>query len=137
MAYSRKQKNEFIDLLVKRFNGNISKACQKFGISRAMYYNWMEGDSVFAERVKEAEEAEKDEAEEFHRMLRKGIPKVDKNNKLVGWIVKPDRQAIEYYLSRKAKDRGYIERQEVTGKDGEALSFTLNIDGKKPEVKGP
>jgi hypothetical protein len=30
----------------------------------------------------------------------------------------PNAQAVKFYLSTKAKDRGYVERQEITGADG-------------------
>lgn len=37
-------------------------------------------------------------------------------------IKKGDKTAIIFYLKCKGKDRGYIERQELTGKDGTALT---------------
>ena len=37
-------------------------------------------------------------------------------------------QAIKYYLSTKAKERGYIERQEHTGADGGAINIAYVND---------
>ena len=37
-------------------------------------------------------------------------------------IKQGDKPAIIFYLKCKGKDRGYIERQELTGKDGTALT---------------
>lgn len=36
--------------------------------------------------------------------------------------------AVCFTLKTLGKDRGYVERQEITGKDGEKLSFTLKIN---------
>jgi IS30 family transposase len=34
--------------------------------------------------------------------------------------------AIQFYLKTKCKNRGYVERQELTGADGESLDVKLN-----------
>jgi hypothetical protein len=39
--------------------------------------------------------------------------------------------AVCFYLKTQAKDRGYVERTEHTGMDGERLGFTINIAGSK------
>lgn len=36
-----------------------------------------------------------------------------------------DTQDAKWLLSRLGKDRGYSERQEITGRDGEAVAFTV------------
>ena len=33
--------------------------------------------------------------------------------------------AVKYYLSTQAKDRGYVERQEITGKDGDDVRVKI------------
>ena len=43
-------------------------------------------------------------------------------NKLYELIKEGDKTAIIFYLKCKAKNRGYVERQEMTGKDGQPLS---------------
>ena len=40
-----------------------------------------------------------------------GIPLMDEG-KQIGWIEKPDKSLIMFYLKTQAKDRGYIERVE-------------------------
>ena len=38
--------------------------------------------------------------------------------------------AIQFYLKTQAKDRGYTERQEVTGSDGQDIAITVRyVDG--------
>ena len=38
-------------------------------------------------------------------------------------------RAIELYLKTKGKKRGYVERQEVTGADGEKINITFTRNG--------
>jgi hypothetical protein len=119
MAYSKKQKKMFLEILRSK-NFNVSKACKDFNnLSRVTYNSWLQED-WFKQAVDDMLEEEIDESEEVHRILRKGIPKVE-NKRLVGWEQKPDRRAIEFFLQTKAKDRGYVKRIEQTGKDGKPL----------------
>jgi hypothetical protein len=39
-------------------------------------------------------------------------------------------QAIRFYLQTKGKDRGYVERQEVTGANGRDLTVTVTYNDK-------
>jgi len=119
MAYSKKQKRKFLEILRSK-NFNISKACKDFnGMSRNTYNLWLR-EEWFKKEIDDMLEDEIDESEEMHRILRKGIPKVE-NKKLVGWEQLPDRKAIEFFLSTKGKERGYVKRIEQTGKDGKDL----------------
>lgn len=109
----------FLEILRSK-NFNVSKACKDFNnLSRVTYNSWLQED-WFKQAVDDMLEEEIDESEEVHRILRKGIPKVE-NKRLVGWEQKPDRKAIEFFLSTKAKERGYVKRIEQTGKDGKPL----------------
>lgn len=109
----------FLEILRSK-NFNVSKACKDFNnLSRVTYNSWLQED-WFKQAVDDMLEEEIDESEEVHRILRKGIPKVE-NKRLVGWEQKPDRRAIEFFLQTKAKDRGYVKRIEQTGKDGKPL----------------
>jgi len=129
MAYSKKQKQKFLEVLRSK-NFNVSKACKDFkGMSRNTYTLWLQ-EEWFKNEIDDMLEEEIDESEEVHRILRKGIPKVE-NRKLVGWEQRPDRKAIEFFLSTKAKERGYVKRIEQTGKDGEELkNAVLVVNGK-------
>lgn len=40
-------------------------------------------------------------------------------------IEKGDMQTVRYYLSTKGRNRGYVERQEVTGADGGAVTLKV------------
>jgi len=119
MAYSKKQKKMFLEILRSK-NFNVSKACKDFNnLSRVTYNSWLQED-WFKQAVDDMLEEEIDESEEVHRILRKGIPKVE-NRKLVGWEQRPDRRAIEFFYRPRQRDRGYVKRIEQTGKDGKPL----------------
>ena len=77
--------------------GHISKACEASKISRGTYYLWIE-DKEFKERVDAVNEGLVDHVE--HQLLKK--------------IDMGDTTAIIFYLKTKGKNRGYVEKQEVS-----------------------
>lgn len=116
MAYSKEQRQTFIEVLRAK-NLHIGKACEAFGISRVTYYEWLK-EEWFAQAVQDLEEREIDDSEEMHRWLRTGILKVesiDGQVRVTGWEKEPDRHAIEFFLERRAKKRGWQEETKVTG----------------------
>lgn len=46
-------------------------------------------------------------------------------NKMLRLIESEDGPMIRFFLRMKAKDRGYVERQEITGKDGESFGVLM------------
>jgi len=46
-----------------------------------------------------------------------------------------DNTCIIFYLKCQGKERGYVERQEVTGKDGEPVKHEINIKVQSEEAK--
>lgn len=102
-----KSKVNFIEAF-RQTLGNISMACDRAGIARATYYNWMAEDKEFNIQVRDTEERNLDFAES---QLLKGI----KNENATLLI---------FYLKTKGKNRGYVERQE----------FEFNND--KPDLSG-
>lgn len=94
---------------LEKAHGVVSVACHNSGISRSTFYNWKNTDSEFAEGIIEANEAAIDHVE----------------SKLFGRVDSNDTTAIIFFLKTRAKERGYVERQEVTGKDGDPLVITF------------
>ncbi len=86
-------------------NGIIAPACESIGISRKTFYLWKNEDKDFAELVEEIAERQTDFVE----------------GKLQQKIDEGDTTAIIFYLKTKGRNRGYSERIELTGKDGEDL----------------
>lgn len=80
----------------KESRGIVSYACQKAGISRTCYYNWISNDPDFKEKCDEVNEEVGDIVE----------------SKLLSAINNDDLTAIIFYLKTKGKKRGYVERVE-------------------------
>ena len=84
------------------FTGRV---CDELGIPRSTVDRWRLEDPVFKQRMDECHEFRKDIAEQ----------------KLNSLINDKNPAAVFFFLKCKAKDRGYVERQEVTGADGGAI----------------
>jgi len=89
---------------------NISSACKRLAISRQTYYNWLE-DSDFALAVSNIQEGLLDFAES---MLLKKI-KDGGTTELI------------FFLKTKGKARGYVERQEIAGANGNKLDVSIEV----------
>jgi len=96
-------------MLVREFTrkaGNITALCQAVRISRKTYYRWLDSDDRFREQIQEQTEALLDFSE----------------SKLMQQINDGNTAALIFHLKTKGKRRGYVERQELTGADGERLA---------------
>jgi len=91
--------------------GLIATACKEAKVSRGTYYVWIGGDKAFAEAVQDIEEQVYDKVEKkLHNMI-------DNDNVT----------AVIFYSKTKMKSRGYVERQEVTGADGEPVKAQIYL----------
>lgn len=90
-------------------HGNISMAAKAASISRSSFHSWFRTDPEFKDACVEIVESVGDFVE----------------SKLLQKISSNDTISIIFYCKTKLKERGYIERQEQTGKDGK----DLNPDG--------
>lgn len=127
-----KKKAAVLDEL-ERNNFHITNACKKIGIERKTFYNWLEADQDFAEKYLAIQEEDLDNSELTLRRLRDGVPKVDEDGNFKGWEIRPDVLAVMFHLKTKGKGRGYIERQEITGKDGSSLDVKVQVVGANDE----
>ena len=91
------KKETFLNCLKNKLC-HISKACEAANIGRQTYYSWIEKDDKFKEQVEAAKEGLIDHVE--HQLLRR--------------INHDDTTAIIFSLKTRAKDRGYVEKQEIT-----------------------
>lgn len=106
-----KSKEKFLDNY-KLSLGNISISCEASGISRQTYYNWMKSDPEFKQECRDIEERNLDLAE----------------MKLLNAIREGKTAELLFYLKTKGKHRGYVERQEITGAEGQKLFEVRIID---------
>lgn len=126
--------------------GNKTEIAEALNVSRTALYNWIEGDSDLKEAIEAQEEANIDftESKLFARIKGYEHPDVHISN-YQGVVTEtdltkhypPDPTSIIFFLKTKAKHRGYIERQEVTGKDGSPLAVQIYKlpDGSEIEFK--
>lgn len=110
--------------------GNKTEIAKALNIGRRTLYDWIEKDSDLKDAIELQDEANIDFAESklFERINGYEHDDIHITNYL-GNITKteiikhypPDPTSIIFFLKTKAKHRGYIERQEITGKDGDPL----------------
>lgn len=92
--------------------GVVTSACKQVGIGRTTFYEWLNNDQEFAKQVADIQNVALDYAEShLHKQIGKG-----------------NTPATIFYLKTKGKNRGYIERQEITGAEGERLFQVKVID---------
>lgn len=92
-------KKAFLEALSAK-GGNVTMACKEIGIDRSAYYNWMEKDPKFKQKVEEVNESMIDFAESA---LKKQIQ--DGNV-----------TAIIFFLKTRGRERGYVEKVQIDQK---------------------
>jgi hypothetical protein len=85
--------------------GVVTLACKSANLDRSQFYVWLKEDEAFAEAVEDMNNIALDFAESsLHKQIQGGVP-----------------SSTIFYLKTRGKNRGYIERTEVTGADGAPL----------------
>lgn len=111
MNKTEHHKKAMLDALEKSL-GVVTSACKSVGIGRTTFYDWMNTDEEFKKQVNDIQNIALDYAEShLHKQIKDGST-----------------SATIFYLKTKGKNRGYIERQEITGVDGENLFHVKVID---------
>ena len=90
------KKKAFIEVL-RNNAGNIKLSCEKAGIGRTTYYNWIDDDKDFEKEVSNVNEELIDFAE----------------SELMKKITDGNLTAIIFFLKTKGQTRGYIEKQYI------------------------
>ena len=115
--HTKKDKLNFLEIY-RGLDGHISKACDKFGITRRTFYDWKK-DDWFEQAIDDIDEEELDDAEEMSRLMRKGVPEYQRDKKgaivnddkgkpiITGWLIPPSPKMVQFYLERKGVERGY------------------------------
>ena len=91
--------------------GLIAPAARALGCSRATVRSYIDEYSAVGQAKLDQEEAVKDMAE----------------NALYAAILRGEAWAICFYLKCRAKDRGYVERAELTGASGAPVKIELEL----------
>lgn len=87
--------------------GIVTTACKKAGCVRSTFYDYYNNDPEFKKQIDDIQEIAIDFVE----------------SQLFQQIKDGNGAQTIFYLKTKAKHRGYVERQEVTGKDGGAIEI--------------
>lgn len=94
---------------IRSSKGFITTVAKRLNCSRQHVYNLIKKYASAKEALDDEREQLKDFAE----------------SKLFKMIDSENMTAIIFYLKTQAKDRGYVERQEVTGADGKELEIKI------------
>ena len=100
--------------------GVIAHAAKQVGIDRTTHYTWLDDDPGYKAAVADLKEYKKDFIE----------------SKLIKLINDGDTAATIFAAKTQLKDRGYVERTELTGADGgpvEMAAIAINIVQPKEE----
>ena len=91
--------------------GIVTVACKSCKLERGSHYRWLKEDPEYAEAVGSISEMAIDFAEsKLHKQILDGVP-----------------SSTMFYLKCKGKHRGYVERQEITGADGDAIKINSQL----------
>ena len=94
---------------IKDSKGYVAKAAGLLGVSRSTFYNYLKKYSTVQEALDDVRESRHDYVE----------------SQLLKQIDQGNITAIIFYLKTQCKSRGYVERQEVTGPEGEGLTIVI------------
>jgi hypothetical protein len=90
---------------MKKSLGIISTACAEVGINRSTHYDWLRTDEDYKQEIEHIDESVIDFAEsKLHKLIDGG-----------------DVASTIFYLKTKGKKRGFVERTELTGNEGQPI----------------
>lgn len=107
------KKRQLLEALKKSL-GVVSSACAAVGVNRSTYYDYLNNDPDFRAEVEDLKNVALDFAE----------------TSLLKQIQDGNTSATIFYLKTQGKERGYVERQEVTGSDGKPVEHRIVLDKK-------
>lgn len=108
----KKPERSIIEKAIIKAFGNLSLASKALGVDRVTLYKWIEQEGL-EQAVVEGRNTRLDFVE----------------SKLDQKIDSGDTTAIIFFLKTQGKSRGYVERQEVTGLNGQKLFEVTIVDG--------
>jgi len=136
--YNEEQKKRAAQLYLSHF-GNKNRVCKDLGIDRKTLNKWLEQDEFKAliDSLEYSDDIYKEAWLEARRRISgytfKEIHETtDPNNEVTVKVIKKKIIAtdglLQFVLERKGKEKGWAQRQEVTGKDGERLIDKVVIE---------
>ena len=108
--HNQTRKKAMVKALEKSL-GIVTIAAKTIDLERCTHYQWIKEDPEYAEAVAGISEMAIDFAEsKLHKQITDGVP-----------------SSTMFYLKCKGKHRGYVERQEITGADGDAIKINSQL----------
>ena len=96
---------------IQQYRGNISAVARAFQVSRQAIYDYISNKPDLKQMIQDERESMLDDAEsEIYKQIRKG-----------------NTTALIFFLKTQGKTRGYVERQEITGKDNEPFVIKVKL----------
>jgi hypothetical protein len=119
-------KKKMIEAL-ERTLGRVTEAAESIDIARSTHYDWMQKDPEYKEAVESIGEKALDFVESKLFELIDGPQREIMTDAGIQTIKDtPNPTACIFYLKTKGKKRGYVERQEVTGADGDKVVIQIS-----------
>jgi len=108
--------------------GNVTEAAETVGMSRETHYDWLKNDAEYSAAVASLKNVALDFAESQLKKLMEGAERqaLTHDGEIVTIKDAPNTSAVIFYLKTQGKQRGYIERQELST---EIKSINITIDG--------
>lgn len=96
---------------IQQYRGNISAMARAFQVSRQAIYDYISNKPDLKQMIQDERESMLDDAEsEIYKQIRKG-----------------NTTALIFFLKTQGKTRGYVERQEITGKDNDPFVIKVKL----------
>ena len=104
-------KKEMFLVALEKSLGIVSQAAKTVGVDRTTPYRWAKEDEEFADKMLEVQNVVGDFAE----------------TKLYELVNDKHPAAVMFLCKTKFKSRGYVERNEITGIDGNKLDINIEV----------
>lgn len=115
--HEEEQKGLFL-ICLEASLGNVKEACEIAGIGRTQFYHWRRTDKEFKQATLDVKEGLIDLAEQ----------------KLMEKVEEGVMDAIKFFLKCQGKDRGWVERKEISGAGGGPIKIVRELPKEQLEA---
>ena len=100
--------------------GNMTKVAEMFGVSRVSVFYWCKQNPKFMQCIEDQRGRALDVYLNTADLVARGIPKLDKDKKLIGWKVPPDSNMLRYLIGKLGINEGFGDKVDITS-NGESI----------------
>jgi len=114
---------------LEKSRGIVTVAAESAGIDRTVHYKWLKDDPDYKAAVDDIADLALDFVEgKLLQKIEGVLVQQETKDGPVVYEQPPSDTAAIFYLKCKGKKRGYIERTEITGADGDKLQIIISKD---------